>query len=407
MSLNLRTYLASSLLATSALLGACATDAAQGTSSDKDTFRDGNGKSDSSDDVCAEYGWYGDGECDAFCTKRDPDCATDAREPELAKASDALASKISMADAAKQVEAATGTVIECKFEPDDSGKLSLSLYPVGKAVSVDAKNNLFQEASGDPTATSFAPGLDVFHDFEHLAVSTRDLTLVQLSQRTLRDAIGLGADLGFVYWAIPTMQNGRAGYGVYGVSAAGASNYAFIDGHGSRKRQTADLGAGPISPTDDRVVELGSDVTVVRQSKITMLDAIDRAEASKGKIVEAKFELGDDGKLSLSLYPVKDFTLDASRNELGELSGDPTSATWAPDYARFDVPDEEHVTTAARDLTLVQAAGMNLRSAVQRVANRFPGGFVYWAIPTRQGTRAGYGVYVLDHNNHSHYLFVS
>lgn len=402
MSLNLRTYLASSLLA----LGACATDAAPGTSPDKDQYRDGSGKSDSGDDVCAEYGWYGDGECDAFCAKRDPDCATDAREPELMNAKDALASKITMASAAKQVEAAMGTVIECKFEPDDSGKLSLSLYPVGKAVSVDAKNNLFQEASGDPTGAAFAPGLDVFHDFEHLAVSTRDLTLVQLSQLSVRDAITQGAGLGFVYWAIPTMQNGRAGYGVYGVSPAGESNYAFIDGRGSRKRQTADLGAGPTSPTDDRVVELGADVTIVKRSKITMLAAIDQAEATKGKIVEAKFELGDDGKLSLSLYPVKDFTLDASRNELGELSGDPTIA-WAPEYAKFDVPDEEHVTTAARDLTLVQAAGMNLRSAVVRAGGRYPGGFVYWAIPTRQGSRAGYGIYILDKNNHSHYLFIS
>ncbi|HEX7702787.1 MAG TPA: hypothetical protein VF403_18735 [Kofleriaceae bacterium] len=388
------------------MVAACATDATTA-APDKDQFRDGTGKSDNGDDVCAVYGWYGDGECDAFCAQRDPDCATDARQPELAHARDALASKISMADAAKQVEAATGTVIECKFEPDDQGNLSLSLYPLGKAVTVDAKNNLFQEASGDPTTATFAPGLDVFHDFEHLAVSTRDLTLVQLSQRTVRDAIYQGTELGFVYWTIPTMQSGRAGYGVYGVSPDGESAYAFIDGHGSRTRQTVDLGAGPTSPTDDRVVELGDDVAIVRQSKITMLDAIDQAEASKGKIVEAKFELGDDHKLSLSLYPVKDFTLDASRNELGELSGDPTVANWAPDYAKFDVPDEEHVTTAARDLTLVQAAGMNLRSAVARVAARFPGGFVYWAIPTRQGTRAAYGVYVLDAQNRSHYVLVS
>jgi hypothetical protein len=400
MSPTLRTVLASTLL-----FGACATEGTQ--TPDKDQYRDGNGKSDNGDDICQEFGWYGDGECDAFCAQRDPDCATDARTPELAHAADALASKISMADAAAQVETATGTLIESKFEPDDSGKLSLSLYPLGKPVGVDAKNNTFQEASGDPTAMPFAPGLEVFHDFEHLTRSTRDLTLVQLSQLTVRDAITHGAELGFVYWAIPTMQDGRAGYGVYGVRPDGNSGYEFVDGRGSRKRQVTDLGAGPTTPTDDRVVELGADVTIVRNSKISMLDAITRAETGATKIVEAKFELGDDGKLSLSIYPVKDFHLDAERNELGELSGDPTAATWAPDYAKFDVPDEEHVTTAARDLTLVQAAGMNLKSAVQRAEYRFPGGFVYWAIPTRQGTRAGYGVYVLDADNHSHYLFIS
>ena len=401
-----RTTLATSLVAVTTILGACATNQAS-PAPNKDQFRDGDGKSDSSEDVCELFGWYGDGECDSFCAQRDSDCATDARQPELTNPKDALASKISMADAAKQVEAATGTLIEGKFEPDDSGKLSLSLYPVGKAISVDAPNNLFQEAAGDPTAMPFAPGLDVFHDFEHLTRSARDLTLVQLSNVSVRDAIDEGAWMGFVYWTIPTLQNGRAGYGVYGVSDAGESTYGFVDGHGSHWRQVTDMGTGPTHATDDRVVELGADVTIVRSSKISMLDAIDQAEATKGKIVEAKFELGDDGKLSLSLYPVKDFKLDAERNELGELAGDPTAATFAPEYAKFDVPDEEHVTIAARDLTLVQAAGMNLRSAVERAANNFPGGMVYWAIPTRQGTRAGYGIYVLDSQNRSHYLFVS
>jgi hypothetical protein len=395
-----------SILFASILLGACA-EHPNTSASDKDSYRDGDGKSDSGEDICQEYGWYGDGECDAFCAQRDTDCATDARTPELANASDALASKITMSAAAKQVEAATGTLIEAKFEPDDSNHLSLSLYPLGKSVAVDATNNLFQEASGDPTAVPFAPGLEVFHDFEHLARSTRDLTLVQLSQRSVRDAISLGSQIGYVYWAIPTEQNGRAGYGVYALDDEGASQYRFFDGHGSRTRQITDMGAGPRTPTDDRVVELGPDVTIVRNSRISMLDAIDQAQTGDTKIVEAKFELGDDGNLSLSLYPAKDYHLDAERNELGELSGDPTAATFAPSYEKFDVPDEEHVTKAARDLTLVQAAGMNLRSAVAKVQARFPGGFVYWAIPTRQGTRAGYGIYVLDRNNHSHYLFVS
>ena len=170
----------------------------------------------------------------------------------------------------------------------------------------------------------------------------------------------------------------------------------------------SDALTGPGSAaTDQRVPELGSDLSILNGSKISLADGISQA-AQTGPVIEAKFELADDGhSLSLSLYPAKDYTLDAERNELGELSGDPTAATWAPSYAKFDVPDEEHVTKAARDLTLVQAARMNLRHAVEKVQDRFPGGFVYWAIPTRQGTRAGYGMYVLDANNTSHYLFVS
>lgn len=34
-----------------------------------------SGKSDAGRDLCAVYAWYGDGECDTFCAKPDPDCA--------------------------------------------------------------------------------------------------------------------------------------------------------------------------------------------------------------------------------------------------------------------------------------------------------------------------------------------
>ena len=404
MSPNARFLLCVSLVTTTA----CATDAdTTPDTADKDGYRDSNGKTDSGLDVCEVFQWYGDGECDAFCAQRDTDCASDARTPELANASDALASKITMADAAKQIEGAMGTLIEAKFEPDGAGHLSLSLYPLGKPVGVDPTNNVFQEAAGDPKASPFAPGLETFHDFEHLSRSTRDLTIVQLSKLTMRDAIERGRYLGFVYWAIPTMQAGRAGYGVYAVAHDGDSQYVFVDGQGSRARQVKDLGAAPTAPPDDRVPELGTNLAVVRQSKISMLEAIDRMEPGHGKIIEAKFELDGSGKLSLSLYPVKDFRVDAERNELGELAGDPTAAAFAPSYEKFDVPDEEHVTKASRDLSLVQAAGMNLRSAVVKTQAKFPGGFIYWAIPTRQGTRAGYGIHVLDSSNHTHYLFVS
>jgi hypothetical protein len=388
MSPTVRFLLASSLLASAA----CTTESTTPDGDDKDAYRDSDGKTDNGLDVCEMFDWYGDGECDSFCTQRD---------------SDALASKISMADAAKQTELAMGTLIEAKFEPDEDSHLALSLYPLGKPVGVDPTNNVFQEAAGDPTAATFAPGLEVLHDFAHLSRSTRDLTIVQLSKLTLRDAIDRGRYFGFVYWAIPTMQAGRAGYGVYAVDHDGDSQYVFIDGQGSRTRQVKDLGMAPTAPTDDRSPELGNDLTVLRTSKISMLAAIDAMEATHGKIIEAKFELDSGDHLSLSLYPVKDFRVDAERNELGELAGDPTAAAFAPSYEKFDVPDEEHVTKASRDLSLVQAAGMNLRSAVVKAQAKIPGGFTYWAIPTRQGTRAGYGIYVLDTQNRSHYLFVS
>src|SRR5439155_19327096 len=146
---------------------------------------------------------------------------------------------------------------------------------------------------------------------------------------------------------------------------------------------------------DERVPELGEDPTMVRASKIRLADAIAQVEAAHGTVIEAKFELGDDGKLSLSLYPASDLTKVAAENTLSEASGDPTAATWTPELAKFDVPDEEHITRAARDLTLVQAANLSLRDAVAKAEAKISGGIVYWAIPTRRGTTPGYGIYVL------------
>src|SRR5205823_2545729 len=110
------------------------------------------------------------------------DEASDARVPELTDLGVLSSAKVTMGAALAAVEAAQGTIIEAKFEPDDSGKLSLSIYPAGKGGGVDAERNLFQEASGDPTAATFSTGLEVFHDLEHLLRSSRDLTLVQLSR---------------------------------------------------------------------------------------------------------------------------------------------------------------------------------------------------------------------------------
>src|SRR5262249_23067072 len=154
-----------------------------------------------------------------------------------------------------------------------------------------------------------------------------------------------------------------------------------------------DLGDGPGSEaTDARTPELGNDLSVVKTSKVTMKQALDQLKPKYGEMIEAKFELGDDGKLSLSLYPVgKGLKVDAERNTFFELAGDPTAKTFAPSSTEFKVPDVEHLTRSARDLTLVQTAGLSLRDAVEVAEDALPGGFVYWAIPTIRDTRAGYG----------------
>jgi hypothetical protein len=151
---------------------------------------------------------------------------------------------------------------------------------------------------------------------------------------------------------------------------------------------------------------MGDDLTVLHTATISMSEALAQVDTSAGTPIEAKFELGDDGALSLSVYPA-DLTQPAEANTFAELAGDPTGSAWTPETETFAIPDEEHLTRSARDLTLVQTAGITLRAAVDQVEAAFPGGVVYWAIPTRRGTQSGYGIYVLDADDVSHYLFAS
>ena len=399
---------ASSLLA----VGACTNAIAPGSNPSKDDVR-AIGKADGSHDFCEQLGWYGDGVCDDFCIQLDSDCASDERRPELGTDLQVVRqSKITMAqglaEAGKQ-----GPIIEAKFELGDDGKLSLSTYPAGKSLAFDAERNVFQELAGDPTkAGPFTGTMEAFHDFEHLTRSSRDLTLRQLAAFSVEDAVHAVDFLGDVYWAIPTIQEGRAGYGVWVLIGDGADAqgvYYFIDGGGSRRHQTLSLGTGPGSAaTDARTPELGNDLSVLRTARVQMSTAIRQTLNKYPGVIEAKYEIGDDGNLSLSIYPVKQaLTVDAERQTFFELAGDPTQSTYAPTESKFDVPDEEHVTRSARDLTLVQTSNISLLDAVLKAESKYSHGFVYWVIPTVRGTRSGWGVYVLDSSNRSHYLFIS
>jgi hypothetical protein len=104
---------------------------------------------------------------------------------------------------------------------------------------------------------------------------------------------------------------------------------------------------------------------------------------------------------------VKDIDLDAERNTFQELAGDPTTLPFQGELSTFTVPDAEHLTRSARDLTLVQTAALTLRDAVELAEWELPGGFVFWAIPTIRDTVSGYGVYVYGTDKKVHYLFIS
>jgi hypothetical protein len=337
--------------------------------------------------------------------------ASDARRPELGNDLRVLASsKVTMAEGIAEAEKSR-PVIEAKYELDAAGKLSLSLYPIAQPLSVDAERQTFRELAGDPTKTPFRGSLETFGDQAHLTRSARDLTLIQLSKKSLSSAVSESSSDGFVFWAIPTMRAGRAGYGVY-TTKNGVQKWRFVDGQGSREHDfwhPKDLGAGPgAGATDARVPELGETLAILRAAKVSMFDALLEAEREHGATIEAKYEIGDDGKLSLSVYSVgKGLGTDAERNTFFELAGDPTSRRTSRRRRSFKVPDAEHLTRSARDLTIVQAAAFDLPTAVLLAEIAMPDGFVYWAIPTTRDTRAGYGIYILGRDGKSHYFFLS
>jgi len=237
-------------------------------------------------------------------------------------------SKISMAAGIAAAEK-FGPVIEAKFELDHDSALALSLYPISDSLSVDAQRQTFKELAGDPTKAPFTGATEVFADQEHLTRSARDLTLLQLGRKTLAQAVvEVPASAGFVFWAIPTMRLGRAGVGIY-TASGNSRQYRFIDGGGSSAHNfwnPTDLGAGPgAKATDQRTPELGNDLNVLKSAKIKMSAALAEAEAHHGATIEAKYEINDDGKLALSIYPVgKGIDTDSERNTFFELAGDPT-----------------------------------------------------------------------------------
>src|SRR6266540_2523980 len=110
--------------------------------------------------------------------------------------------KVTLVQGIKQVQAKYGPVIEAKFELDDSGALSLSVYPVTKSLRTNAEFNVFEEAAGPATASPWKPSIEVFKDREHLTRSSFDLTIMQLSSINLATAV----QRALAQYAIPTLQ---------------------------------------------------------------------------------------------------------------------------------------------------------------------------------------------------------
>jgi len=98
-------------------------------------------------------------------------------------------SKHSLADGIRQATKSTEVPISAKFELDDNGKLSLSVYTAENGLTTDAEHSVLKELSGSPEAAAWNPEVEVFKDPEHLKRAAEQQTLMTLSQMSLLDVI--------------------------------------------------------------------------------------------------------------------------------------------------------------------------------------------------------------------------
>ncbi len=98
-------------------------------------------------------------------------------------------SKHTLADGIRQATKSTEVPISAKFELDDNGKLSLSVYTAGKGLTTDAEHNILKELSASPEAAAWNPEVEVFKDPEHLKRAAEQQTLMALSSLSLLDVI--------------------------------------------------------------------------------------------------------------------------------------------------------------------------------------------------------------------------
>ena len=99
-------------------------------------------------------------------------------------------SKLTLADGIRQATHDGEVAISAKFEFDDTGKLSLSVYSATKGLCVAAEENVLEELAGSPEQSAWKPEVEVFKDVPHVARSSEQLALLSLARLTLLDLIG-------------------------------------------------------------------------------------------------------------------------------------------------------------------------------------------------------------------------
>ena len=98
-------------------------------------------------------------------------------------------SKVSLCEGLRQAVKGAEAPISAKFELDDKGKLSLSIYTAEKGLAVDSQNNVFKELSGSPESVKWNPESEVIKDEGDLVHAKEQLTVLSKAKISLLDLV--------------------------------------------------------------------------------------------------------------------------------------------------------------------------------------------------------------------------
>ena len=113
--------------------------------------------------------------------------AAEAEKDQAALIKALAQSKHSLTEGLRQSAKSPEAPISAKFEIDDKGKLSLSVYTVEKGLSTEAEGNVLKELSGSPEQAKWTPEVEVFKDIPHVARASQQLALMSISPFSLAD----------------------------------------------------------------------------------------------------------------------------------------------------------------------------------------------------------------------------
>lgn len=123
-------------------------------------------------------------------------------------------SKHTLAEGIQQSAKAPAVPISAKFELDDKGQLSLSVYTADKGLGKSAERNILKELAGSPLSAGWTPETELFKDVEHVARSAEQLTILRLSSKSLLDIVRQAEKAGTVFSITPTIEERKGQFEV-------------------------------------------------------------------------------------------------------------------------------------------------------------------------------------------------